>query len=1141
MTYHPEMLYDFYIHHSPKDVEWVDGVLRVALTGASLLSSLEYRPGHLRGLEAVRAVQQSKYTLLIISPNLVEEEYADFVEGVAFHLGVSERRGRLIPVRISESGHRTPSDHLVALDFTDRAAWEAGIGQLRRMASLPSQVQEEEISCPFPGILSYSLQERDYYHGRTDDSERILGLLCHHDRVLIAGASGSGKSSLIEAGVMPALQHPPANVPNFDIRSLHLAVSPVEQVASALRQERAEPVLSQQAGRRRRLLWIDAFEELFALSDKQEQEQAIQLLVEASATGRAVLLMAIRTDFLDRFWQTRLGQELAPKEIMLLKPLNKTGLRAAICEPCRMKGVQVDPVLVERLIADATSASDSAHGNLPLLQVTLRSLWAGRVLRFLPLDAYEALQRFGDGRQSGMAVAVERMADGIYGKLSPEERELARRILLELVHLAERDTRQRRLLERLRQSSQKPELFEKTIAHLVAGRLLVVDGDGAEPRFVEIAHEILLTGWPLLRTWIEQWRMALLQKQLLEAQALRWDARGRSHRSLLNEEDLLLAEALLQREGTTLGFAPDLQALVAQSREVLDRRRALAARRRIWFTLLLAMLGGISGVGLHAWTQRTQAQRIARAVQLGAHATSLVAEPLRGDEETALIKSILAVSTFVTRGQRPPWPALEGIMRATAALELRFPLRGAPDHPLSSVAVSPRGNTIFTGGDAGVVIWEREEGSWRSRPFAGPRAVFSMAHSPTESLLATAEGNEGEIRLWSTADRRLVRTLRGHQDRVWSCRFSQDGQILVTASADKTAGVWNVGTGQRLWVLPHPQSVYGADISRDRTLVATAGEDGEVRIWDASAGSKLREFTAHQGAVADVMFAPDDGQLLATAGYDRVGRLWDAQTGSRVHDVMGGHGERLWRLSFALRGEAILTLDLAGEGRQWSRTGRPLRVFPAHQGATGGVLALPGEALAAVVDGHGDTWLWQLRTRTSPTEGVCPVPAGWQREASQAGMGRGRLLARSTANHRALWVDRDLVMRIVNDDTGEELIRWRAPSHVVAGTFAEEAGLVITVDGESGVWLWDPELGKALVRFRDDPEALPQDAQICFSPRDEQILLTKDGRILRHYLIAPSHWLRRACRVLLQLPADPGEAQAAARGRMEAVQICPQG
>ncbi|WP_437834242.1 nSTAND1 domain-containing NTPase [Sorangium sp. So ce1153] len=485
-----------------------------------------------------------------------------------------------------------------SLRYRDGDALREALEQLAAPAVEQGPVFEGN---PYRGLLTFEAEHRRLFFGRSAEILAIVDRLRADPFVLVAGDSGTGKSSLCRAGVLPAvaegaLGHPVATVTVLlgrqPLIALAAAIAPLldgdeaDEATVAVRL-RAEPAAVARDLVRRHgaaLLFVDQLEELStlaSLADAASAAAALHGLV--GRTGRVRLLATARSDFLTRLSALPdLGDDL-PAALYLLRPLTRERLREAVIGPAAAKGFSFESdAVVETLVREALGAP----GGLPLLQFALAELWEGRneARRVIPTEAFEA--------SGGVPSTLGRHADGVLARVPPPHRAALRAILLALV--TAEGTRARRSEAELLAAAQGLPGAPGALDALVRGRLLVArEGEDGEESVFELAHEALLSGWDTLRGWLSHDAEGRAQRQRIERAAAEWDRAGRPADALWGKR--LLGEVAAVEE-RSLGERE--AAFLATSRRA-DRQRRVR-RWAVGLAVPLAIGAGILGVRVQA-------------------------------------------------------------------------------------------------------------------------------------------------------------------------------------------------------------------------------------------------------------------------------------------------------------------------------------------------------------------------------------------------------------------------------------------------------------------------------------------------------------------------------------------------------------
>jgi hypothetical protein len=568
--------FDYFISYADADRAWVEGYLLDALTqaGVSVTSEAAFALGVPRLLEFERAIQRSRRTLLVLSPAYFADNTAAFADLLAQSYGAEAAAWPVIPLLLApaEAPPRLRMPGL--LDATDPTRQAAAIVRLCAEAKRPVPAPPPLPPCPYPGMAPFAEADAGRFFGRDDEIEELLARLRLHPFLALIGPSGCGKSSLVFAGLIPALRRSRLAPAGWTVQVIR---------PGALTSPPAPP-LRGEGGGVGFLLVVDQFEELFThpIPDAAAFQQA---LLDLAGRPGCYVVLTVRADFYADLMACPLWPAVQAHRFEL-PPLDSRGLRQAIVRPAEQAGVYIESALVERLLADA----GQEPGVLPFIQETLNLLWEKLERRFLPLRAYEALvlprAAYGAPPRTGLQVALARRADAALAALTPAQQSIARRIFLRLVQFGEGRPSTRRQLSATALHSQADDTadFERTLAHLAAARLIVLDSrtDENVPR-VDLAHEALIQGWPALAGWVIERREAEQTRRRLEAKAEEWVRLGRGSAGLLDAVELAEVDRWLAGpDAADLGYAAELPALAEASRAALAEaaRREEAARLR---------------------------------------------------------------------------------------------------------------------------------------------------------------------------------------------------------------------------------------------------------------------------------------------------------------------------------------------------------------------------------------------------------------------------------------------------------------------------------------------------------------------------------------------------------------------------------
>jgi hypothetical protein len=607
---------ELFVAYAESDSEWVHGFFlpELGLDPQSVLTPQDFMPGAVVVQELERAVETARLTVLVLSPAFGMSPWSAFAELLATHDSLRRNSDRLVPVLLEPYELPLHLDFRVRLDCTVRSRWETETGRLRELLQRRPP-PAERLDCPYPGLVAFGHEDAGQFFGRDRESDEISRRVRQHNFLLVIGPSGSGKSSLLSAGVLPRLM---ATDPDrWLVRALRPDAQAWQSLTSMLGggwltasedqlSERLDTILHAASQAQRLLVFLDQAEAAFLLPPG-ERDSLLALLDRMRRLDRCAVVLAMRADFFSDL-MTSVLWPISGGERIEIAPLRGAALRDAIIKPAAAAGVHLEPVLAERLLHDA----GEEPGALSLVQETMRLLWERRTRRLLTVSAYEDLG--GQGR-SGVAAALATRADATLAVLSPAQQMIARRIFVRLVQLGEgrQDTRRQQAVSALQAPGDDPVVFDATLRHLADRRLVTVSrADGQEPA-VDLGHEAMIAHWPALRHWIDESRESELERRRIERDSDDWQHHGHDRGELYRRRKLANALALARRHEYELSRN-------AVSFLAAGRRRRLLGRLALGMVAALVLAGIVwlaKAPVQQAWWRR-QAETLSPAVRLTA-------------------------------------------------------------------------------------------------------------------------------------------------------------------------------------------------------------------------------------------------------------------------------------------------------------------------------------------------------------------------------------------------------------------------------------------------------------------------------------------------------------------------------------------
>jgi WD40 repeat protein len=939
---------------------------------------------------------------------------------------------------------------------------------------------------PYKGLLFFDQADSDLFFGRETltmhsvDRVTELAIDASSRFLAIIGASGSGKSSLVRAGLAVGLQRT-----GWKIHIITPTADPLKMLAANYNSSGTKK------GQNHMVL-VDQFEETFTLCrDENERSAFIERLISIAQdkSAKTTVVIALRADFYSHCAQYPLLRAAVAANQEYIGQMTQEELRRAIEEPAKHGGWEFEPGLVELLLNDlgVDGTGQPEPGLLPLLSHALLATWERRCGRTFTHEGYHA--------SGGVRSAIAETAESVFtDQLNQAQQDIARDIFLRLTELGEgtEDTRRRATLNELVHKSEEAVQLRAVLNTLADARLIILNEDSAE-----VAHEALIREWQRLHEWLSQDREGLLLHRHLSDSVLEWEARGHDAAELyrgarlaqtrewasVNEERLnpaeraFIAESIEQEQHAALEREAQRQRELKAAKELAEtqsraakqlRRRALFLSGALFLAIALAVLAVFFGNqanhnatiaqknaavaqqnAVSASTSEKQAQSqqlIATSRELAAAAISNIDD----DPERSLLLALQAESTADTIEAEN---ALHRSLLATRALLVLH-----HDAQVWSVTFSPDGKRIATASqDKTGKIWDAKTGQLLLTLMGHTDSVNGIVYSPDGKRIATTS-DDHTAKVWDAATGEELLTLSGHTDAVSRIAFSPDGTRLVTASGDKTVKVWDAVTGKELLTLSgHGNIMFDVAFNPDGKRIAASGEDGNVRVWDAISGKELLTLPV-EGAndMRGVAFSTDGTRLAVASNGLNMVKVWDAATGEVLMSGNFGHTDFPVDISFSPDGKLAATGGADFKAKVWdTTTGQVLYTLSGHTSGVNGVAFSPDGTRLATASWDHTARVWDI----TPAKESLFIPRDLQMENQNNA--RTYDVRYSPDGTRILTdYPAENAVKLWDAITGKELLTFSG--HADYLDYSPDGKMVAASSGKA-IIVWNAKTGKQLV------------------------------------------------------------------------------
>jgi uncharacterized delta-60 repeat protein len=761
-----------------------------------------------------------------------------------------------------------------------------------RFFEICSELRPSE-TCPYLGLEAFTAESAQFFFGREALTGKLLTVIKGGCRFLaVFGPSGSGKSSVVRAGLLPALAN--GQIPGsqkWAQVTIRPADDPFAQMkALSLGLRDIDGYLRRHPGMERIVLFVDQFEELFTLCPNELRDGFVRDLAAALDASHFALVISMRDDFYSAFNAKAAPLAASTDKVVVDVPvtLERADLVAMIEQPAAAVGLALEEGLTDVIIKDAMTDGAARSATLPLLEFALTQLWEQRRDGLLTHDAYQSI--------GGVTGSLARWADDAYSDLPKADQPLAESLLTALVHLGDEaqglpDTRRRRAL------AEFDEPTRRVIKHFADRRLLVTGGET-----VELVHDALVREWSRLQGWIDKNREQLRVIEAVSEAAKAWSAAPKNvdllvHRGGRLEDALKLQNRMSTQERTYLATC-----------KTSEQRR----RQNTIISIALAVLIVVSILAGWAWTSNQN------SIQLGYKASTAEAAQATAVGEANIRATAQADAEAQKReAEKQAQIAFARQLAAQAqAIYAKHDLK-----QMTAVLLAVQSMKSFLSGEAAQILQNNAPARSIAR-MAYAHDVYSVAFSPDGKYVASGgcdqqDSNnnciQGSARVWDATTGKEISRMT-HNGPVSSVTFSSDGKFVVSGGEypDNTARVWEASTGKEIARMTHDGEVYSVAFSPDTKYVVSGSWDGTARVWEAASGQEIARMTYAYG-VYSVAFSPD-GKYVVSGGCDLSTNAPCVRSSARIWDVTNGreiarmaHGNSVNYVVFSPDGKYVVS------------------------------------------------------------------------------------------------------------------------------------------------------------------------------------------------------------------------------------------
>ena len=931
--------------------------------------------------------------------------------------------------------------------------------------------------CPYKGLDAFEEEDANLFFGREKLVDDLVSRVKDSRTVFITGPSGSGKSSLVRAGLLYALKR--GNIKNSQhwlYATMKPGREPMEALATALSRikspelgkyfrenisnpdilnECAESALTETKDQRL-VLFLDQFEEVFTQLSPNKTQAFINLITNAanSKNGRIIVLFSMRSDFVSNCATYPDLNELLNQQFVQIGAMGEKELVSAIAQPALRVGLRIDPDLIAQIINDM----QGEPGALPLMQFALKDLFDSEQAR----GGLIALTLEGYLEHGGIHKALERHADDSFAQLGKHEQELARSIFSGLIEIGRgtQDTRRTALFDELVPADTKPDDIEIIVRKLADARLITTDEQAGRDT-VSISHEKLIDAWPWLKKLVNENRDVIALQNEIAADAKEWNNNKRDKSYLYTGARLAnVHEQLITKKLKLSGTANEF-VLAGQIRQRRNQWAAISGIITIMILLVSAVIIFSQQSAENA--RNASVAQTALAEQYVAATQRAIAEE---NQQIAEMNQLIAEEkTLISNAER--FAAFAQILQSRA---------GSLDESMLLAIKSYQANASF---QAENLI--RTNSSRLAIPIAQMSqdgAIWNIEWSPDYEYFVTGNNLDSSISdpvseacVYNAVDGNIVYCVT-HKDGINDAIFSMDGKYLITASADRTVKFWDASNGDPVFVEGLEFNGSALDLDVSESVLAIGREDNFLTLYYFDQPDLKPVHVEQSDGVKAVEFSPS-GDFLAFGMQNGQIRFW------QVRNNFFFNGAKHPRSSYVVLAWSPDSLWLVSGGgdstaRLTKSDGTPTNEIK-HQDWVEGVAFAPDSSWYATAS--DDNMIRVINTATG---------------AEKFRMSHSHFVQRVIVSSDGQWIAStgyDKVVRIWDSVSGYQMLEIPLDVNGSAISFNQNADTIVAADENGNVSIWDISILKSRTGFIEFTEFV---REARFTPSGEYLIVNAD-------------------------------------------------